>query len=173
MTSSSHLIDRPLSGVLLRTVLLALAVALFSSTTDFAWSQERAGSDTSAGARWQPVRIVDDPATGAHWLLERDTAHPGTPGRMTRTAAAGQAIASAGAAALLAVVEPPAIRAGDHIVVEEETAKVSARLEGVSLAAARAGDMLKARLVLGGRVVSVRALAPGRATLVTAPGGGK
>lgn len=154
----------PLSEVLLRALLPALAVALLSAVSAVAWSQQA----DSAAARWQPVRAVDDPATGSRWLLQRDTAHAGAPGRMERVAQAGRAVAAAGAVAMLAAVAPPAIRAGDRIVVEEETAKVSARLQAVALGPARVGGLLKARLAVGGHIVDARAIAPGHATLVPA-----
>lgn len=165
MTSSPQFLARPLSGALLRALLLALAVALLSAASALALSQS-----PSQQKRWQPVRVVDDAATGTRWLLERDTTTPGAPGRM-RQIAAGRAVAGYGAALLAAAVAPPILRAGDRVVVEDSAEKVTARLEGTVLGPAHAGALVKVRLAAGGQTVTARALAPGRATLVAAQEG--
>jgi hypothetical protein len=59
----------------------------------------------------------------------------------------------------------PVIRAGDRIVVEEHTDVVDAVLEAVALGPAVEQGPLDVRLRIGGRVVRVVALAPGRARL--------
>lgn len=168
MTSSRQVLARPLSGALLRAVLLALAVALLSAASALALSQESAVQNEPT--KWKQVRVVNDAATGTRWLLERDTATPGAPGRM-RQIAAGRAVAGYGAALLAAAVAAPIMRAGDRVVVEDSAEKVTARLEGTVLEPARAGALVKVRLAAGGQTVTARALAPGRATLVAAQEG--
>jgi hypothetical protein len=121
----------------------------------------------------QVVRAIDDPFTGGYWLLERDPDHPGGPGRLvrvSRTAAANEASAEAegakpsGAAPdRLRLPAAPVIRAGQRLVVEENTAVVEARLEAVALGPAAPGAAFEARLQIGGRVVRAVALGPGRA----------
>ena len=51
------------------------------------------------------------------------------------------------------------------MVVEEHTAVVDARLEAVALGPAAIGSPFEVRLKIGGKVVRVVALAPGRAAL--------
>jgi hypothetical protein len=123
------------------------------------------------------VRVVDDPATGNRWLLEKDTLHPGWPGRMvlvsganeTRHSApgfAGQQVNTGGGAPNPATsLSEPVIRAGDRIVVEEHTALLDAKLEAVALSPAREGGVLRVRLAIGGRVMRAVAVGPGSALL--------
>jgi hypothetical protein len=110
----------------------------------------------------QVVSRRTDPATGARWALVRDAGHPATLARwvLTGTARIGQAGTSPAAKA-----EKPVIRAGDRIVVEEQTAVVDAWLEATALTSAGSGDPLQARLTIGGRVLGARAIAPGRAEI--------
>jgi flagella basal body P-ring formation protein FlgA len=63
------------------------------------------------------------------------------------------------------------IRAGDELVVEENTVVVEARLEARALGSASLGNTLHARLKMGGKVVPVVALGPGRAALEPEMGG--
>lgn len=134
------------------------------------------------------LREIDDPYNGDRWLLERDPGRPG-PGRLVRVAAGaarsteqragpvleahggignpaaqpGQAIASAPAL--------PVIRAGDRLIVEENTPVVEARLAAIALGPAPAGSPFNVRLEIGGKVVRARALASGRAELMPEIGG--
>jgi hypothetical protein len=125
------------------------------------------------------VREIDDPHTGARWLLTRDSLHPGGPGRMVLIGEPRGQAPNVGLGELrigtqngLAqgeqrrVQAQPAIRAGDHLIVEQDTAVVEARLEAVALNSAAVGSQFNARLALGGRVVRAVALAPGRAALL-------
>lgn len=112
------------------------------------------------------VAEIQDPATGRRWLLERDLAHPGGPGRLVE--AEGSGATKRGSPTRR---RRPVIHAGDRVVVEEDTATVRARLEAVALATACAGTRLKVRLRIGGRLVPVVALAPGRARLLPESGG--
>jgi hypothetical protein len=61
----------------------------------------------------------------------------------------------------------PVIRAGDRLIVEEHTAVVDAVLEARALNPAAAGAPLDVRLTMGGNVVRVVAVGPGRAALLT------
>ena len=128
---------------------------------------------SSTQPRGELYREIDDPHTGDRWLLLRNEEFPGGPGRLVRVRA-GQSAASgadepigvprqldqpAGQAAQLL----PVIRSGDRVVVEEHTAVVDVVLEARALAPAAAGAVFVARLAIGGRVVRVVALGPGRA----------
>jgi hypothetical protein len=139
-------------------------------------------ASTAAGAGWSAARPalagqpdiageIRDPATGDCWLLERNPAAPGGPGRLVRIAA-GEPMPrqAAKAGRQKEKASPPAIRAGDRVVVEEHTAAMDAELEGVALNGARSGSMLRVRLKIGGRVVNAVALAAGRAAIRPAAG---
>jgi hypothetical protein len=124
------------------------------------------------------VREIDDRATGDRWVLVRDVANPGGPGRMLRVAGgdgdSGEKIAGAGLhssaqsaahAAAAPPVAPPMICAGDRVMVEEHSAVVDARLEATAMGSAGMGAEFQARLKIGGKMVRVIALGPGRAEL--------
>lgn len=115
------------------------------------------------------VREIDDPHTGARWLLMRDRNHPAGPGRLVLIATAnrqagqnepGGAISPASTEMVL---PRPIIRAGDRLVVEENTAVIEARLEAVALGPATLGSVFDVRLKMGGKVARAVAMAPGRA----------
>jgi flagella basal body P-ring formation protein FlgA len=59
----------------------------------------------------------------------------------------------------------PVIRAGERLVVEENSKFIEARLQGVALNPAPIGSVFDVRLSIGGKVVRVVALGPGRAVL--------
>ena len=110
------------------------------------------------------LREIDDRHTGIRWLLTQDPGHPAGPGRLVPGQAssfAGSQLTSAPSARLL-----PAILTGDRLIVEESTARVDARLEAVALGSAQVGSHFNVRLLIGGKVVRVVALGPGRAALV-------
>jgi hypothetical protein len=118
------------------------------------------------------VREIDDPHTGDRWLLEPNLTHPEGPGRLVRLVGTGPGagdragvVSSRNGAALVAV-----IRAGDRLIVEENTAVVEARLEAVALGAAAPGSTFNVRLRIGGRVLRAVALGPGRAALAPVNG---
>ncbi|HWA94486.1 MAG TPA: hypothetical protein VG844_07775 [Terracidiphilus sp.] len=164
--SSPSFLVRPISGMLLRALGLALALALLSVIATTAWGQQgsNAGGKTDC---YQPVRFIDDLATGTHWLLERDTLRPGAPGRMRQVVSAGHALAAAGVRTMLAAVTAPVIRAGDRLIVTEDTPLVSARLVAVALKPAHRKERFQARLVIGGKVVDAVAVDVGRARLAS------
>jgi hypothetical protein len=107
---------------------------------------------------------IDDPHSGARWLVVRDAEHPGGPGRLIPLGA-GHRHADLPLHAAKVAMAAPVIRAGDRIVVEEHTDVVDAVLEALALGPAVEQGALNARLRIGGRVVRVVALAPGRARL--------
>lgn len=113
---------------------------------------------------------IDDPHNGDRWLLLRDESHPAGPGRLVLASAAGSGDTpkqtGRGTDA-----PPPVIHAGDHIVLEEHSAIVDARLESIAIEPAWPGSVFSARLTLGGRIVRARAAGPGRAILVEVAGG--
>jgi hypothetical protein len=113
------------------------------------------------------VREIDDPHTGDRWMLVVDANHPAGPGRMILVAAPlsgtpGSQMSNASMSAGPALAMP-VIHTGDHLVVEENTAVVEARLEAVAMGPALKGSPLNARLSIGGNVVRVVAVGPGQA----------
>lgn len=113
------------------------------------------------------LRQIEDPSTGALWLLLRDRERPAGPGRLVlaREQFRTQNAKSSGGAQPLPAAEWPVIHAGDAVVVEEHTAVVDARLAAMAQGPAVKGAQFKARLKIGGNVVRVVALAPGRASI--------
>ncbi|MGA2250431.1 hypothetical protein [Terracidiphilus sp.] len=116
---------------------------------------ELAAQGGAAGGRI--VSEITDPGTGARWVLMRDVEHPAAPAYWLLAEAGKQRAAGAGAKA---TERNLVIRAGDKIVVEEQTAVMSAWLEATALTSAGSGGELRARLAIGGRVMAVRAIAP-------------
>jgi hypothetical protein len=114
------------------------------------------------------VREIDDPHSGAVWLLLRNPNHPGGPGLLVLAAQEARSSARVANNHDQSPEALPVIHAGDLLIVEEHTAVVDARLEAIAISSAAKGAQLKARLKIGGKVVRVVALAPGRA--VFAPG---
>jgi len=132
----------------------------------------------------QAIREIDDPSTGERWVLSGDDLHPGGPGRWTRispqispqvsqglsarfrSSGVGNEAARARARALV-------IHSGDEVTVEEHTAVADARLQAVALAAAAAGERLRARLNVGGKIIEAVALGRGRAVFASERGAGQ
>jgi hypothetical protein len=115
----------------------------------------------------EAVREIDDPHTGDRWLLLRDTTHPGGPGRLVLLGSRGNEArherpgGSETASAQMPLT--PVIHAGERLIVEEDTAVVSSRLEAVALGPAAIGAAFEVRLRIGGKLLQAVALAPGRA----------
>jgi hypothetical protein len=61
----------------------------------------------------------------------------------------------------------PVIHPGDRLIVVEHSPTVEASLQAVALGTAATGSPMDARLVIGGHVVRVVALGPGRAAFVS------
>lgn len=110
-------------------------------------------------------REIDDPHSGSVWLLLRDPERPGGPGRLVLAASESHTPAGATKDCVPIPGSQPVIHAGDALIVEEHTAVVDARLAAIALGSAARNAQLKARLRIGGKVVRVVALAPGRAAL--------
>jgi hypothetical protein len=108
------------------------------------------------------IREIDDPNNGDRWILARDASHPGGPGLMLLASSVRVVAAHS---APTTEMPAPIIRIGDRVVVEENTAIVNARLEGVAMAPASAGIPFNVRLSIGSQVVRAIAIAPGRASL--------
>jgi hypothetical protein len=110
------------------------------------------------------VREIDDPQTGVRWLLLQDANHPGGPGRLVQVSAEGSASGGTPVAGKSGEAPlHPIIHTGDRLLIEEHTAIADAQLEAVALSPAVVGSAFQARLKIGGKVVRVMALGPGRA----------
>jgi hypothetical protein len=119
------------------------------------------------------VREILDPHTGDRWLLMRNDAVPGGPGRLLLVAAHRNAAGGALARTATQTKETgihPVIRAGDRLIVEEHTAVADAALQARALGPAALGSLFDVRLTIGGRVVRVVALGPGRAVFQSMTG---
>jgi hypothetical protein len=126
------------------------------------------GLGLQGAAQGQLYREIDDPHSGDRWLLMRNDEFPGGPGRLVLAAAHRNSVDSAPGRAATETQEAqvlPVIRTGDRLIVEEHTAVVDAVLEARAMMPAMAGAAFDARLTIGGSVVRVVALGPGRATL--------
>lgn len=138
------------------------------------------------------VREIDDPQSGVRWLLMRDANHPGGPGVLVRAGSTETAVLTKTSRSPEAAIEPPrkerevaetvgeptrvglgrikpansqippVIRAGDSLILEENSAVVEARLEATALGPAAIGSPLAVRLKIGGKVVQAVALGSGR-----------
>ena len=134
--------------------MLSIAVILVGGLVAEPIAQHAAQENAAAD---RTVIEKTDPATGARWVLVRDVANPGAPGRWLR-ADPGKESGTFSTKKLL-------IRSGDRIVVEERTAVSEAWLEATALTGAADGGVLRARISIGGQVVTARAIAAGRAEL--------
>jgi hypothetical protein len=141
------------------------------------WATASSGSGSLRGnvgsLRSDAVRKIEDSGTGERWLLLRDDNHTGGPGRLVVAGPSGNAVRGEGSEsdsvqrrhAEASVSRKPIIRAGDRLVIHEDSARVDVLLEGVALTPALAGSSLKVRLNFGGGIVRAIAVGPGRATL--------
>ncbi|KAA6464727.1 hypothetical protein DYQ86_01830 [Acidobacteria bacterium AB60] len=125
---------------------------------------------TQPNAAESVLRDLVDLSLGAHWQLSRDARHPGGPGRLVLAAGtapltARPGIPSPGTPTPSPSPEPaaPIIRTGDRIILERHEGPVDSWLEGVALTPAKLGARLRARLRIGGRVVTAIASGRGRA----------
>jgi hypothetical protein len=131
----------------------------------------------SGRTSYQVVREIDDRPTHKRWLLERDRNRPAGPGRMVLlglAAATGEEqeqILGSQPVSAIATPPVPVIRAGDRLVIEEDTPVVEARLAAIALGPAAAGSVLNVRLEIGGKVVRALAVGPGQAVFADQIGG--
>ena len=119
--------------------------------TQASWCGDRVLAAAGPAKGLEIVRTIYDPATGWQWALERDPGNPGGPGRLEMLAT--QPIADLPAAARPVCV----VHSGDRIVVVEHSRVVDLRLEAVALERAAEGELLLARLAMGGSILRVRA----------------
>ena len=119
------------------------------------------------------VREIDDPHIGDRWMLVRDPVHPGGPGRLVLAADVnGIRLGKMTVAPRMpaprssSTPERSVIHAGDKLIVEEHTAIVDARLEGIALSPAIGRAFLRVRLSIGGEVVRAMAVGPALAELL-------
>jgi len=99
-----------------------------------------------------------DAATGDLWVMQRDKEHPGGPGRLAMVKGSAET-------EILDMTRKREwiIRAGDHVVIHEKTARVTARLDGVAQTAAARGERVNVKLSAVGWLVRAVAVAPGQA----------
>lgn len=162
----------------LPTTLLACSLAQIMLMFSSAWAAPVALRDT---ARGEIRREIADPCLGLHWRLIADPAGQGRPGRMVlldQNGATAYGSVSGGhtmlapAASTLDSVSV-IIRAGDHVVVDQDTGVVRARLNAIALESAASGQRLRVRLIVGpGPSKNAELTAPGPvvSALATAAG---
>ena len=116
------------------------------------------GSVPDPGAAGAGAALCD-PATGDRWELLRG--RPGGPGQWIREAVP----ASSGRRAKPKPHAAPIVRAGDRLVIEEQTAEATLRLVVVALEPGSEGATLRVRPAIGGGVLRAVALGGRRAAL--------
>ena len=116
------------------------------------------------------IRVIEDPNLGDRWMLCRNLDHPGGPGSLLHVAAQSAVKWNrlGGAESTNSLERDPAairpvIRAGDRVIVEENSAVAEARLTAVALESATVGSAFNARLEIGGKVVRAVAMRTGQA----------
>lgn len=136
-----------------------------------AQSANHAAADTAAARVAAPssldgdvLREIDDPTTGNRWLVLRNPKHPAGPGRVVLTQPrTNYRERNSQATQPVRTEQGPIIRTGDVVTVEEHTPLLDLRLQAVALEPSLTGAYFTARLKIGGKVMRVMALAPGRA----------
>jgi hypothetical protein len=158
------------------SVFLALASAIFSQTASKApgTSLRTIPSVDSCCAQAYAlddvIREIDDSQNSTRWLLLRDPRFPGGPGRLVQASelqidSSDDVSRKAGQQRPVRAVIRWVIRAGDRLVVEQDTPRIQAWLEGVALGPAAIGSSLNVRLAIDGKVLCTVALAAGRVAL--------
>jgi len=116
-----------------------------------------------------PQREILDSCLGSRWQFHVDPAHPERPAQLVLIDRSALPPSQTQPAPVIA------IRAGDRITVEQETAFLHARLQAVAIESAIAGQVLRVRLASGkstllatGAVIRIRAIAPGQGRWLTA-----
>ncbi|MGA2849007.1 MAG: flagella basal body P-ring formation protein FlgA [Terracidiphilus sp.] len=126
--------------------------------------KSRAANQTLPGTSM--VREIEDPNSGVCWLLLVNPLHPGEPGRLVRTdTACGRNSQSKASGPGARVAVPPVIHTGEKVILEEHSPVVDGRLDAIALNPAAAGERVRVRLLVGGRVVRALAAGPGRVAL--------
>ena len=120
------------------------------------------------------VRVVEDHSSHRQWLVERNLERPGWPGRVVplrqqllcgdeaslRRNSTGKRMAG-GASDMV-------IRAGEALIIVEDTKAAHAELTAIAVSNGRRGDEISARLRSSGKLVKAIAAGPGRAALADA-----
>jgi len=104
-------------------------------------------------------RVIEDPHSGRRWVLAKDPEHRGGPGTLVEQRV-GEGLKPGGTPKANLV-----IRAGDRVLVEENTRVARGLFDATALSTARLGASFRVRLRVGGRVVWATATGPGRAAL--------
>ena len=131
-------------------------------------AEPSSASNLSRSADAEAVATLRDPATGDEWRLLRGSR--GGPGRWIRSLASS-VFKRRSSAPRPDFKEPLAVRAGERLVVSEETSRVAVRVEVVALEPAAVGAIFRVRAVLGDRVLLAVALGAGRARLTASDWG--
>jgi hypothetical protein len=139
------------------------------------WAQGVIGAEPQKSADTNAIRVIRDPHTAMRWLLKRDPTRPSGPGRMVllgqqEVTKAQFASATNENAAMYQSIPANVIRTGDRLVMEENTANVTARLEATALGSAIKGAAFRVRLSIGGKIVRAVAIGPGRAAFAANAG---
>lgn len=121
----------------------------------------RSAANAPGGAA--AVEALRDPATGYGWKLVPGPA--GAPGLWIRSSAAAS-FHRWMANTRQRADAPLVVRAGDRLIVSEETPAAAIRIAVVALEPARLGATLRVRPAIGNRVLRAVALGDGRAALL-------
>jgi hypothetical protein len=144
------------------------------------------GDEGGGRLRGEFRKEITDPCLDQHWRLVVDPGHPSWPGRLilvNQNAQIGKQTGNrpqtrldhAGLASSGPDIQSMAIRAGDHVTVDQDSGVLNARFEAVALESAGAGERLRVRLIVadGGRQdLNPNRTAPGPVIPVTATGSG-
>lgn len=162
----------------LRTTMPACCIAQML-TFSSAWAAPAVLRGTAPG---EIRREITDPCLGYHWRLIVDPAGQGRPGRLVLLAQNGTTAhdsASGAHTVLTPVASAPEsalviIRAGEHVVVDQDTGVVRARLNAIALESAASGQQLRVRLIVGrGLSGNAELTAPGPVVSALATGAGE
>jgi hypothetical protein len=157
-------------GIVLLSAGVSAVLAQGPDGPNAAASASAQSSDTSFPI--PAVREIDDPHSGSRWLLVKNADHPGGPGRLLqiqRQVQPGPDGAESDASQTERLIASPVIHTGDAVRVEEHTTRVDAVLEAIALGPAVAGQPLRVRLKLRGRIVNVIARSAGRVSFADEP----
>jgi hypothetical protein len=150
-----------------------------------------ASSDVSVHSGGQVYREFVDPCLGSHWQLQIDPAHRDRPGRLvlmdssdgrqsvgaSEDASERHKLDEAGNPSQASQNDtsssssPLAIRAGEHLIVDQDSQVLRARFQAIALESAQIGQRMRVRLSatttlpqsLKGAVISVVATGTGQA----------
>ena len=121
---------------------------------------------------YRAIRLIEDPSTHLRWMLLKDLRHPTAPAMLVPVPNSSACIVHDGedrGAVESIFFRPPAvpvIRGGEKLIVEEHSSAADAQLEGTALGPAAMGEAFRVRLKKSGKILSVVADGPGRATML-------